>query len=252
MSNREIIQNYEAVCKRGALDLISSGRYILSGLNYRKALAEDIVEKLDLGPEDRLLDLGCNLGIYHPHLRKYVGWLTGVDAGPSIVERAKRTNGFANTEYLCFDILSEWPDLKRTYSKVLIYSVIHFFESSDQVDQLLKRISEYLDPNGQIMFGEVRTKQKYEKFRNELPSRKVPTFRDLKFKFNKWFNRLYLGETKGYAAKSYEASELKRIAEANGFDLVELDQQPFHPFYNTCSDFILSRSQFNPRIPHRA
>jgi cyclopropane fatty-acyl-phospholipid synthase-like methyltransferase len=231
----------EAVCKRGALELISSGRYILSGLGYRKKLAEDIARKLDLGPEDRLFDLGCNVGIYHSHLYKKVGWLTGVDAGPSIVERAKRTNRFANTEYLCFDILAEWPELKLTYSKVLIYSVIHFFETSDQVDQLIKRISKHLDPNGQIMFGEVRTKQKYEKFRDELPSRKIPTFRDLKFKFNKWFNRLYLGEPKGHAAKSYEASELKGIADTNGFDLVELDQQSFHPFYNTCSDFILSR-----------
>ena len=60
---------------------------------------------------------------------------------------------------------------------------------------------------------------------------------------NKFINRIILGEIKGkgYPCTPIKDSDPIAMAEDAGFKVIEIDQQLFRPFYNTCSAFLLEK-----------
>jgi len=239
--NSQIVSHYEKICKSSRLNILTSGRYILATPFYKKKLAKDICQKLNLSLDDSLLDLGCNIGIYHRYLSTSINFLLGVDASPIIIKQAKRKNQQAHLHYMTFDLQKPWPTLPRKFSKILIYSVIHFLDGLEHLEQLIKKANEHMTEHGTILLGEVRTKKKYEAFLNSKKNSSIFTFRNMMFKINKWFNGFYLGKPQGIPCTLYEAETIHNIGKIYGFKTKELNQQKFHPFYNTCSDFILFR-----------
>lgn len=241
MSNKEIISLYEDVCNKNRFDILTSGRYLLNSFNYKKKLAKDILQKLELNAEDLVLDLGCNVGIYHPYLHRHIRYMLGVDASPAIILKAVNKHQFNNVEYLIFDITKDWPALTQKFSKVLLYSVIHFLNNIDDVEMLINKIQANMPPHGKIMLGEVRTKEKYDRFIQKQQKKKYKNMRDHLFAINKLLHKALLGEIKGHPCTSYATEEIIKVGEKYGFKVTELEQQKFHPFYNTCSDFIFAR-----------
>ncbi len=63
--NRIIVANYDEVARISPLDILSSGRYVSSAFGYAHKLGAFLARELELKPTDRLLDAGCNVGIYH-------------------------------------------------------------------------------------------------------------------------------------------------------------------------------------------
>ena len=241
MKNLRIIRRYNQLVLKSPFDILSSGRYLINNIGYTKKLANDIEQKLRLNCEDNLLDIGCNVGIYHKYLHRRVNYLLGVDAGTNIIDVARARNKYDNVEYRLFDVMEDWPDLQIKYSKVLIYSVIHFFDSLQQVDNLLRKIWMNMSSQGKVLLGEVRTEEKYSDFLKKQKNKRIPTPRDLKFSLNKLLNKAIFGERKGYPCTTYKSSSIIALAEDIGFKAYELEQQSFHPFYNTCSDFFLEK-----------
>jgi len=240
MSNTDYLRMYEKISKKSRNSLVTSGRYAFSRLNYKKLLACDIGRKLSLNAGDLVLDLGCNIGIYHPYLHQSVKKILGVDGVKEVVDKSSEKYESLGFQYQCFDILETWPELPDKCNKIIVYSVVHFFDSLDDIERLLLQIDKNCDDSYTILLGEVRTKEKYEVFLDKQSKKKYLSFRDLMFKVKKTINSLYLKNTTLPALKPtvYKSKDLLELGFNMGLEVQEFDQDSYHPFYNTCSDFI--------------
>lgn len=247
MSNKQIVDLYSEICRKSPFAILASGRYLINSAGYNKRLVNDIVQKLRVSSEDSILDLGCNVGIYHKGLAARAKRVVGVDGAEVTIERARAKNKLDNVEYHSFDILGKWPDLDYKFNKVLVYSVIHFFQSLDDVRALFAKVSEVLNASGaaevSFLLGEVRTDEQYGEFKLGQVNKTTTTMRDRMFQLNKWLSKMILGDIKGYACTSFRGSDIIAMGEEFGFTVTQLKQQEFHPFYNTCSDFVFVRRQ---------
>jgi SAM-dependent methyltransferase len=240
MRNDVVVALYERLGRTPHVSaMVLSGRYPIAGPRYGRRLGEDIASKLALRPEDRVLDLGCNIGLYHDVLARRASYVLGVDASEVIVERARSRHSSPKLEYRTFDITDSWPELGEPFDRILIYSVVHFLDAYEQLEQLLRRTAQQLAEGGRALLGEVRVTEKHEAFVAAHGRRRVPTARDVQFALNRRLVRKYVGETPSRPPLTFTADQIERASAAVGLRAVELDQQPFHPFYNTCSDFLL-------------
>jgi 23S rRNA (uracil1939-C5)-methyltransferase len=85
------------------------------------------IELLELGPEDRVLDLYCGLGNFTLPMARKAGFVTGIEGEASLIERARanaRSNGVSNADFHVGD-LSQPPDrtlswMRAKYDAVLL------------------------------------------------------------------------------------------------------------------------------------
>jgi 23S rRNA (uracil1939-C5)-methyltransferase len=85
------------------------------------------IELLEIGPEDRVLDLYCGLGNFTLPLARRAAAVVGVEGSPELIGRARanaRSNGITNAEFHVAD-LSSAPDrtipwMRSGYDKVLL------------------------------------------------------------------------------------------------------------------------------------
>src|SRR5207249_1662572 len=109
--NKLLMENYDRVAGLGTLDILSTGRYLSSFFGYSGRLGRFLAEAMELKKTDRVLDAGCNVGVYHRPLAESAGELVGVDASPRAIERAQaRNKGLANASYQVGELLSLRPE----------------------------------------------------------------------------------------------------------------------------------------------
>jgi 23S rRNA (uracil1939-C5)-methyltransferase len=95
-----------------------------AGLN--RALVDLVVDRLDPGPNENVLDLFCGLGNFTLPLARRARTILGVEGEPVLVDRARenaRDNQISNAEFSVADLYAEDPEgtwLNRTYDKVLL------------------------------------------------------------------------------------------------------------------------------------
>jgi ubiquinone/menaquinone biosynthesis C-methylase UbiE len=85
-----------------------SDHYGLSENDF-EPMREAAIDRLRLGPGDRVLDVGCGPGVNFEYVRRQVGSegeILAVDYSPEMVERARRRvadRGWENVEVVCAD-----------------------------------------------------------------------------------------------------------------------------------------------------
>ncbi len=243
--NRLIVANYDEIARISPLDILSSGRYASSAFGYAGKLGRFLAREMELQPTDRLLDAGCNVGIYHDHLSPRVARMVGVDASAHAIERARTGHRrLANAEYRVADLTALKPeDFPQRFDKILCYSVVHFLGSLDEFESLLRSLVGLLrEGRGMIFLGEVRETEMYERFQDDLKKSEGSRLRDLKFsllkKIQKWLLRR--GKLReGIAPTLFRRADIESLAARLGAKCERLEQAPWHPFYNTCVDYRL-------------
>ena len=91
-----------------------------------RALVERACELLELGPENRVLDLFCGLGNFTLALARRVREVVGVEGDASLVEWARRNaahNGIANAAFYAADLagdLTGQPWIQGGYDRILL------------------------------------------------------------------------------------------------------------------------------------
>ncbi len=245
--NRLIVSSYDEVARVTPWDFISSGRYVISSWGYAGKLGRQLARDLELEPKDRLLDAGCNAGIYHHVLAPRVQTLVGLDASPHAVERArKRNRALPNAEYGVADLTNIEPArFPRKFTKILCYSVLHFLADIDEAEAVVRALARLLENGrGTIFLGELRDEAMYRSFA-EARQRRQGRFslRDVKFALAKRVNDFFVHgakTTKGLPPTIFTREQVERMAQRVGAKSCEqLAQEPWHPFYNTCVDYRL-------------
>ncbi|MCB1639774.1 MAG: methyltransferase domain-containing protein, partial [Thiothrix sp.] len=91
-------------------------------------MVQQALELLQVGPEDRVLDLFCGLGNFTLPLARRAASVTGVEGDIAMVARARaaaQANGIGNTDYFACNLMDEaglerQPWLRQPFDKILL------------------------------------------------------------------------------------------------------------------------------------
>lgn len=125
------------------------------------ALLVDACAALAPTLEDRLLDVGCGIGLLARHLAPYVGQLTGLDFAPALLKRAEAHVPHGR---LVAGSLLGLPFASGAFSKLLVSSVLQYLEDDASVGRALVELRRVTCSGGRAFASgnpDIRKKQEY-------------------------------------------------------------------------------------------
>lgn len=125
-----------------------------------RAMYRDVVRKLQLSGQESVLEIGCGVGLFAPHLVRRCVEYVGVDFAAKALAVARRRPlppGGGRSEFLELDALQ--PDalahLYGRFDRVLMYAVLHYARSEDEGVRLLETAARCVRPGGLVLVGNV-------------------------------------------------------------------------------------------------
>jgi ubiquinone/menaquinone biosynthesis C-methylase UbiE len=111
-----------------------------------------IVEQLGIGPDDRVLEIGCGHGVAATFVceRLAGGCLTAIDRSPKMIEAAARRNAAHVEAGKAEFLVAKLEDLdlgERRFDKVFAVRVGLFHREPDRAQRIAER---WLAPGGQV------------------------------------------------------------------------------------------------------
>ncbi len=127
----------------------------------------DVEAKLDVRPDQRLLEIGCGVGLLLSALAGHVGEAVGLDH-PACVERYRALGVPPNVTL----IAGRWPDTRPagTFDRVLVYSVLHYVTDRDAAWAFVDAAIDALRPDGLLLLGDVPNADAARRFRASASS----------------------------------------------------------------------------------
>lgn len=146
---------YEAY---GALAGQTDDRMILAGRNLfhepqLAAICRDIRAKLDLQPNDRLLEIGCNVGTLLTPLSAFVREAVGQDHPDVLARYGDLGLVPSNVSF----VGGMWPVSRPAgrFDKILIYAVMITLPNQAVADAMIDACLETLQPGGRLLIGDL-------------------------------------------------------------------------------------------------
>jgi ubiquinone/menaquinone biosynthesis C-methylase UbiE len=114
-------------------------------------LLRDITRAVGFVPDDTLLDAGGGTGAVAMALSPFVRHITLFDLGSEVVAKAREdTASLGNIEVFEDDVIV-MRRITRTYTRVIVGSVIQYLDSYDDLYQVLVQVYRHLEPGGKAM-----------------------------------------------------------------------------------------------------
>ena len=171
--------------------------------NNLDIICEDIISKLDIKSNDRVLDVCCGNGILTKRISKYCNEIHGVDFSEILIKMAKERSSGQNIHYYTEDALNidkMFP--KKFFDKIYCYFSFQFDHSKGKT--LITKLFPLLRENGMLLIGDIPDKTRKFNFYS-TPYRKT------KLLFFLILNKLF--GTKGYLESSwwYSPDEIRKL-----------------------------------------
>jgi 2-polyprenyl-3-methyl-5-hydroxy-6-metoxy-1,4-benzoquinol methylase len=196
-----------------------------------KLILSDIIEKLEIKPTDKVLDLCCGNGLLTKELSKHVDQIVGFDFSVPLIETAKmNSEGSDNLSYKVQDVKelgTITDEYKGYFDKVLCYEALAFFDEKD-VGNILNSLSKMTKPNSKIFFASVLDREKKHKFFS------TPKSKWLQFKM------LVTGKDIGLG-KWWLYEKLSRVGDGCGYIVKKFNQSNSLHTSHYRSDYLINR-----------
>ena len=154
-------ENYGRRARLGVTSTEMSGRYPSQQVAERGILL-DVASKLDIHPEDTVLDIGCGVGLLAGPLSFMVSSVTGIDH-PEVVE-VLRTR-CPGVEPLPGDFRD--VDLgDRRFTKIITYGVVQNLPDEVAVMNFLQKALQHLHHGGRLLVGDMPNVDKKRRFQS--------------------------------------------------------------------------------------
>lgn len=129
--------------------------------NAEKYIYKDVITKLRLKKTDRILEIGCGVGIILNPISKYVKQAVGLDH-QSLVNKYKANGVPSNVKLLA----GRWPETKvsGTFDRILVYSVLHYLPNAKSAKLFIVKCLEVLRPGGTLMLGDIPNSDSSRRF----------------------------------------------------------------------------------------
>ena len=143
---------YGARAQSGISDTEVAGRYKIQK-EAECRIVNDVKEKLELQPEDRVLEIGCGSGQLLIPISFMVGHVKGIDH-KNVRERLRRRFKELDSNLEEGSFL-EWDTKEEVFDKILIYSVIHCLEGLEEAKRFTGKALQILAPGGILLVGDI-------------------------------------------------------------------------------------------------
>jgi cyclopropane fatty-acyl-phospholipid synthase-like methyltransferase len=129
----------------------------------QRLIVRDVIEKLSVGPDDDLLEIGCGpFGTTLVPLAFMCASVTGLDHEEVIAALRGRHIGPPELHTVCGNFLD--VELHESFSKVLVYSMLHYLASLDEAIDVSLKAGRLLRPGGRMLLGDLPNTDKKRRF----------------------------------------------------------------------------------------
>jgi SAM-dependent methyltransferase len=140
--------------KAGIEDPVTINGYCIGGVpisreRYMSAVVEPLLERLELAPHHRVLDVGCGTGMTLMEIEERVAEAVGTDFSKTMLEKYK---GKAKT-LVC--AAHELPFTGEQFDRILMFSVAHYFPDFDYFQRVATRLLSLLRRSGILLIGDL-------------------------------------------------------------------------------------------------
>jgi SAM-dependent methyltransferase len=142
---------FGAIAQSGLSETEKVGRLPIQREAERR-IVPDVKAKLDLRVDDSLLEIGCGPGNILIPLSFLVAESVGIDH-EGCIEAMNARYRDPSLSGVAGNFLT--LDLDRAFSKVLIYSVLHYLADEDEVIRFVERAYALLKPGGRLLIGDI-------------------------------------------------------------------------------------------------
>ena len=139
-----------------------AGRFSFQKEAERAAIL-DVVDKLSFSPADDLLEIGCGAGNFLIPLSFMIRSSTGIDHKNLLATLKRRIpKDQSSLTLIPGDFLK--LSIRTTFSKILIYSVMHYLRDEKEVVTFVTKAAKLLRPGGTLLVGDIPNKDLKERF----------------------------------------------------------------------------------------
>jgi 2-polyprenyl-3-methyl-5-hydroxy-6-metoxy-1,4-benzoquinol methylase len=157
--SRKSFENYGTLAELVQDSTRVAGRYKIQESAERNILW-DVVQKLKLGPDDTLLDIGCNAGNLTIPLSFLVAETTGIDH-PRCLHRLRKSFP-EGIELIAGNFLDLSISMK--FTRILCYTVLQYLSDLEEVTAFVDKAVSLLRPGGRALFGDLPNRSLKKRF----------------------------------------------------------------------------------------
>ncbi|TAG12589.1 MAG: class I SAM-dependent methyltransferase [Sphingobacteriia bacterium] len=135
----------------------NSTRYFSNKLLKLKLIADS----------DNLLDYGCGPGNFAHELKGKIGCYYGVDISENYIQQAnKKMGAFPEFHFIHLHTnhpineLKQFSEQGQFFHSIIIFSVVQYFNSKEEVSALLEKCKSILYPTGKIILADIIENEK--------------------------------------------------------------------------------------------
>ena len=128
--------------------------------NQERMIFLDVYDKLKINPTDDVLDIGSGPGLLTMPMSYIANSVTAVDH-PDVLEKINKSND-NNIQLLPGNFIK--LDIDLQFDKIVIYSVLHYLGSKEEVVEFVKKAMRLLKTNGILMVGDVANISKQKRY----------------------------------------------------------------------------------------
>jgi cyclopropane fatty-acyl-phospholipid synthase-like methyltransferase len=168
------IKSFENYAKLASMQDLSdteiSGRYGFQQENEGKII-NDVLVKLKINSKDTLLEIGCGPGNLLVPLSDFAEHVCGID-NEIVIQRLNNKTISKKIQLIGGDFLVIPKPIEK-YSKILIYSVVHYLDSEKTIHQFLQKAFELVQPGGMLLLGDLPNVNKKKRYLNSSEGKKT-------------------------------------------------------------------------------
>jgi trans-aconitate methyltransferase len=101
--------------------------------------AEFVIDILDLGPHDRVVDLGCGTGVLASLVASRVQWIVAIDRSETVLAAARAAAQLPNVEYRLAE-LATFDPASVDVNKAMAVSSLHYLDRYETARDLIRRL----------------------------------------------------------------------------------------------------------------
>lgn len=167
--SRASFENFGSWARRDLSYTELGGRFSFQKAE-EKNIVHDVVGKLDLNPSDDLLEIGCGPGNLLIPLCFLVNSATGMDH-PNIIEKLRMRFTDPSLTLVPGNFLD--VKLDRIFSKILIYSVVHYMSHANEFITFVQKAVDLLKPGGRLLVGDIPNMDKKRCFQSTMEGQRA-------------------------------------------------------------------------------
>lgn len=159
--SRITFENYGLAAQKEANVTVVSGRYAVQQ-SAERLIVRDVAEKLNLQPDDRLLEIGCGPGNLLIPLSFEVAHATGIDH-PEVCRRLRARFSDPRIDVIPTNFFDYEPK-GEVYDKILIYSVVNTLADRDEAFRFIDKAVGLLKRGGRLLLGDIANADRKRRF----------------------------------------------------------------------------------------